>query len=185
MRNIPGTITDPNLDHVIPNTRADLEKSIASFDVIGLDEYQEYASETAIYPRVYTEDQVKEIVLDVVIQWADEIGQPDIAYIMEDIEEALIARETPFNRLVYPILGLVGEAGEISNKLKKIARDKKGKMDVEAVEDTEKELGDVFWYVSAIATELKTKLSYVASENVAKLFSRKERGVLSGSGDNR
>jgi NTP pyrophosphatase (non-canonical NTP hydrolase) len=47
------------------------------------------------------------------------------------------------------------------------------------------ELGDVLWYLSALATELDTNLSSVADKNIQKLFSRKERGVLKGSGDNR
>ena len=106
------------------------------------------------------------------------ISEEKIAYVLDKYE-------TPFNRLVYPILGIVGEAGELANKLKKVARDDQGQMDLHAVEDTEKELGDVQWYVAAIATELRTRLSSVANNNLNKLFSRKARGVLGGSGDNR
>ncbi len=48
-----------------------------------------------------------------------------------------------------------------------------------------KELGDVLWYVSAAATELGVTLEEVANENLLKLYDRKQRGVLQGSGDNR
>ncbi|MBU4141821.1 hypothetical protein KKE99_03030, partial [Patescibacteria group bacterium] len=48
-----------------------------------------------------------------------------------------------------------------------------------------KELGDVLWYVSQIASELGLSLEEAASENLKKLFSRKDRGVIKGSGDNR
>lgn len=86
---------------------------------------------------------------------------------------------------VYPTLGLANEAGEFAGKIKKIFRDDKGKITKEKKEDLMHELGDVLWYVSQIATELDFKLSDVAQENLKKLFSRKKRGTLHGSGDNR
>jgi NTP pyrophosphatase (non-canonical NTP hydrolase) len=93
--------------------------------------------------------------------------------------------ENEFTRLVYPVLGLVGEAGEIANKLKKVARDKEGQWGADLTQDYEGELGDVQWYVAAIATGMKSKLGDIARKNINKLFSRKARGVLGGSGDNR
>ncbi len=45
---------------------------------------------------------------------------------------------------VYPTLGLAGEAGEVADKIKKVIRDKNGKLDKETVKDIEKELGDVY-----------------------------------------
>ncbi len=86
---------------------------------------------------------------------------------------------------VYPTLGLSGEAGEVAEKIKKVLRDKGGKIDDETRAVVEKELGDVLWYVAQLATELGLDLGAVAEKNLAKLASRKERGVLSGSGDNR
>ena len=47
------------------------------------------------------------------------------------------------------------------------------------------ELGDVIWYLSQVATELNLNLDDIASDNLVKLFSRKERGVLHGNGDAR
>ena len=87
--------------------------------------------------------------------------------------------------LNYPILGLAGEAGEICNKYKKILRDKEGETDVNDIDQLAKELGDVLWYVTQIATELGTNLETVARVNIMKLGDRKERGVLGGSGDDR
>jgi len=86
---------------------------------------------------------------------------------------------------VYPTLGLSGEAGEVAEKIKKVLRDRGGKIDDETRAVVEKELGDVLWYVAQLATELGLDLGAVAEKNLAKLASRKERGVLSGSGDNR
>jgi len=83
-------------------------------------------------------------------------------------------------KLVYPALGLAGEAGEVAEKVKKLIRD--GTLQVE---DLKKELGDVLWYVSAPASDLNIDLDDVAATNVAKLQSRSARGVIGGSGDNR
>jgi hypothetical protein len=47
------------------------------------------------------------------------------------------------------------------------------------------ELGDVTWYIARLADELGVSLSDVLAGNVAKLLSRKSRGVIHGSGDNR
>lgn len=89
------------------------------------------------------------------------------------------------NNFIYPTLGLSGEAGEVSEKIKKVIRDKEGIIDDETRESIKKELGDVLWYVSQIATELGISLDDIAEENIEKLYSRMKRGKLNGSGDNR
>ncbi len=86
---------------------------------------------------------------------------------------------------VYPTLGLSGEAGEVAEKVKKVIRDKGGKIDEETREAIKKELGDVLWYVAQLASELKLSLDEVATGNIEKLYDRMERGKLSGNGDNR
>lgn len=86
---------------------------------------------------------------------------------------------------IYPTLGLAGESGEVAEKIKKVIRDKGGIIDETTKQEIAKELGDVLWYVSQIASELGLSLEDVASENIKKLFSRKDRGVLNGNGDNR
>lgn len=85
------------------------------------------------------------------------------------------------SRVVYPTLGLCGETGEIAEKIKKHIRDGK-ELDKE---DLKKELGDVLWYLSALAGDLGIDLQDVALTNYLKLKSRKERNVIQGSGDNR
>ena len=89
------------------------------------------------------------------------------------------------NNFIYPTLGLVGESGEIAEKIKKVLRDSNGVISEEKRVELKKELGDVLWYISNLAVELKLDLDDIASTNIEKLFSRKERGVLGGSGDNR
>lgn len=86
---------------------------------------------------------------------------------------------------IYPTLGLAGEAGEVAEKVKKVLRDSGGQFDADAVAAIKKELGDVLWYVARLAAELGLDMDEIAAENLAKLAARKQRGTLSGSGDER
>ncbi len=83
-------------------------------------------------------------------------------------------------KVIYPTLGLCGEAGEVAEKVKKQVRD--GNFNRHEVA---KELGDVLWYLANLANDIGYSLSEVAVMNVDKLQSRKDRNVISGSGDNR
>lgn len=83
---------------------------------------------------------------------------------------------------VYAILGLAGEVGEIYSLCAKAVRDGY-KTDHEL--NMKKELGDVLWFVAAIAMDNGYTLEDIAQSNIAKLFARKEKGTLQGSGDNR
>ena len=83
------------------------------------------------------------------------------------------------------LLGLIGETGEIAEKFKKIYRDNDGKMSQEQLDDMKKELGDVLWYIATVAEYLGINMQDIAEFNIEKLASRKKRGKLQGSGDNR
>lgn len=87
--------------------------------------------------------------------------------------------------LVYSVLGLVGESGEIAEKFKKLLRDKQGELSPEDTKEILKEVGDVLWYINSISHLLGSSLEEVASLNLDKVLSRKARGVIGGSGDNR
>ena len=87
--------------------------------------------------------------------------------------------------LLYPTLGLCGEAGAVAEKIKKMVRDDAGVLSPERREALAKELGDVLWYVAQLATEAGLDLDAVAAGNLDKLLSRRERDVLRGSGDDR
>ena len=87
---------------------------------------------------------------------------------------------------IYPALGLCGEAGEVAEKIKKSIRDGLHNWpDEQFKEDLTKELGDVLWYISALASDLDISLNEIAESNLQKLASRKKRNKIGGSGDNR
>jgi len=89
------------------------------------------------------------------------------------------------DNLLYPTLGLCGEAGEVAEKVKKMIRDDGGILTDERRAALSKELGDVLWYVAQVATEADLDLAAIAEANLQKLLSRRERDVLQGSGDDR
>ena len=104
---------------------------------------------------------------------------PDVSDYSEWVEGKIITEgET---RLIENVLGLVGEAGEVAEKVKKLLRDD-SKLDKS---DIIKELGDVAFYTAALANYFGSNLNTVLEVNMAKLNDRAQRGVISGSGDSR
>ena len=98
-------------------------------------------------------------------------------------ETAIFPKE---KALEYLALGLTSEAGEVAGKVKKLIRDGE---DVEGFELKKiaiaSEIGDVLWYCAMMAKEVGVPLNTIMQENLRKLHSRKERGTLQGSGDER
>ena len=89
------------------------------------------------------------------------------------------------HKLTYPTLGLNGEAGEVAEKVKKIIRDSGGVVSPAIKLSLQRELGDVLWYLSQVATDLDIDLGETANGNLAKLADRASRNAISGSGDDR
>lgn len=98
--------------------------------------------------------------------------------------------------IAYCALGLAGEAGEVANKIKKLYRDtpllarvivEEGTDSItDAIKpDIKAELGDVLWYITALAQEFDLSLEEIMEYNMEKLLDRRNRNVLGGSGDNR
>jgi len=98
-------------------------------------------------------------------------------YEMKAAQTAIFPKE---KALEYLALGLTSEAGEVAGKVKKLIRDGKG--DKKAIAS---EIGDVLWYCAMLAKETEVPLNDIMKENLKKLHSRKERGTLKGSGDDR
>lgn len=110
-------------------------------EIFGLNEYQQRALETAVYPQD--------------------------------------------KKIIYPTLGLTGEAGEVADKVKKVLRDNNQEFDDERKKAIALELSDVMWYCATLANDLGYTLQEIAEMNYAKLKSRQERGKIGGSGDER
>ena len=87
--------------------------------------------------------------------------------------------------IIYPTLGLTGEAGEVANKVKKIIRDGSNKDNDNLVSEIKAEIGDCLWYIAVLADDFNIKLSDIASANIEKLANRKKKGTIHGSGDTR
>ena len=95
------------------------------------------------------------------------------------VEEKILTQGK--DRLVENVLGLVGEAGEVAEKVKKMVRDNKSINQKDIV----KELGDVLFYTTALANIYGGTLKSIIELNMEKLDGRMERGTLRGSGDKR
>lgn len=63
-------------------------------------------------------------------------------------------------QVIYPIIGLAGEVGELFNKFKKVIRGDKLREEFEAA--LLSELGDVMWYATAICYDLGFSVDLVA-----------------------
>ena len=87
--------------------------------------------------------------------------------------------------IIYPTLGLTGEAGEVANKVKKIIRDGSDSKDEKLVSEIKAEIGDCLWYIAVLANDFDIKLSDIASTNLEKLENRKKNNTIHGSGDTR
>lgn len=87
-------------------------------------------------------------------------------------------------KVVYPALGLNGEAGEVAEKVKKVLRGDSEMTDSKR-QDIALELGDVLWYLAVCANDIGYRLDDIAKMNIKKLEMRQKKGLLSGNGDHR
>lgn len=101
---------------------------------------------------------------------------------LSDYQLAAMSFRLPSANRSYALAGLTGEVGELNSLIAKSIRDHNGLMDVLAVK---KELGDILWFVAAIAADFGFGLDDVGMTNIDKLNSRKSRNKIQGSGDER
>lgn len=103
-------------------------------------------------------------------------------YQKKALETAIYPAE---QKIIYPTLGMCGEAGEVADKVKKVIRDNNQDFTTEKKAEIAKEIGDVLWYCATLAHDLGYSLDQIAEINYSKLKSRQMRGKISGEGDNR
>lgn len=98
--------------------------------------------------------------------------------------------------VIYPLLGIAGETGELIEKIKKVCRNS---AEPESLDDflvtlqwqpdladsIQKEVGDILWYIAEFCTRMNMSLSVVMEMNLKKILDRKNRGVIRGEGDSR
>lgn len=99
----------------------------------------------------------------------------------DSYQHAAMSYRKPSADYIYALLGLSGEVGELHSYLAKSIRDQYA-VDADHVA---KELGDILWFIAAIAADNDLSLSEIADKNIAKLEGRKARGTIGGSGDER
>lgn len=128
--------------------------------------------------------------LQLLLEW-DYPNNPFDSGLLSDLDlYQIAAQETAIyptlgHPIVYPALGLAGEAGEVAEKVKKLCRDSDGIISEDFRLALKKELGDVLWYISEVARQIDLTMSDVAWSNIKKLHQRQQKGKLHGSGDNR
>jgi len=86
-------------------------------------------------------------------------------------------------KLVRSFFGIAGEAGELMEKVKKYLR---GDYEIDELKNrSEKEIGDILYYLAVCSHELGLSLDEIAENNIAKLAKRNQEGKIKGDGDNR
>ena len=100
---------------------------------------------------------------------------------LNEYQEKAMSFRLPSATPTYALLGLIGEVGELYGPMAKAIRDGGSLSRSELM----KELGDILWFIAAIAEDLEMDLEVVARKNIQKLTDRKARDVIKGSGDDR
>jgi NTP pyrophosphatase (non-canonical NTP hydrolase) len=141
------------------------------------------------YPSLLVRSTASGVTAVVSLQIRPSLGAGTVGFVrLSDYQQrsrATAVYPDAGENLTYPALGLCGEAGECAEKVKKAIRDDGGALTEERRAALAAELGDVLWYAAQLATEAGLDLDEIAEANLAKLLSRRERGVLQGSGDSR
>ncbi len=115
--------------------------------------------------------------------WIKEKYNMDFNTYQDDAVKTAIYPDT--HKILYPALGMAGEAGEVANKVKKIIRDGPTNLPEDWRDQLAGEIGDVLWYCAALARDINMPLALIAAQNRDKLKARQQKGTLSGSGDTR
>lgn len=99
--------------------------------------------------------------------------------------------------VAYMLTGLNAEVGEVNDKFAKAIRKEQiaiTRNNLATWQDRtpdaweanlQKEIGDCLWFLSGICSVMGWQMNDIAQQNIDKLTSRAQRGVIIGDGDNR
>lgn len=106
---------------------------------------------------------------------------------LSDYERIAMSTKVGWNKneILYPLIGMCGETGEVADKIKKVLRDKNGKFSESDSLEILKEIGDTLWYMTALCQDLGYTLKDAANINLEKVTKRREDNTIHGEGDNR
>lgn len=103
---------------------------------------------------------------------------------LNDYQDKVLKFRTESADAMYAMIGLSGEVGELHSLVAKAIRD--GIKDEAEFElNVKKELGDILWFVAAIAHDFETSMDEIANMNYYKLKDRFDRNAVGGSGNDR
>lgn len=109
-------------------------------------------------------------------------------------QKALVYKAYPqINNVLYPLLALQEEIGEVSGKVAKFLRRGGTLSEMHRGDDNaldlrmklRAELGDVLWNLAVLAYDLGFSLGDIGEQNLSKLADRADRGMIIGEGDDR
>ena len=101
----------------------------------------------------------------------------------EDFTEFAVDCRTKGNECdnpMYMALGMVSEAGEAGDVVKKAIRDSGGEFDTERLAELLAECGDTLWYMVNLLDQFGLTIADAMDSNSAKLFGRKKTGRVIG-----
>lgn len=105
------------------------------------------------------------------------VGKPFLDELQDEAFSTAIYPRSRELRILYPMVGLSAEVGELANHIKKIFRDDGGVIEESRLRTIKDELGDVWWYLNVLAKELGLDMSDIVESNLEKLRKRhKEEG---------
>jgi len=166
---------------------------------MNLDNYQEQAATTAVYPEQHRYSYPALGVCDEVGEFCEKLLPPratpqELVDELGDVMWYAAQTATDFDLSLSdcyfnagppndaPDFAMIFAAARLAGRVKKVMRgdDIDGK-----IEDITSEIGRIVRSVERIAGILEVTLDDVCDRNLEKLFDRKDRGVIKGDGDER
>lgn len=182
-----GVGTTKPVDHPVTGAPLNYDEETAHKAIeLGFLAYQNRAVRTAIYPG-----RRKALgLLYAVLGLFNEAGELLEKVINNEQIRELLAEEKPFNESLEGMVKAAIDAGFWKKKIRDhnyhpIDADVPLDFTPKELDELQKEVGDVQWYVAGVCDELGRYCGDAAVQNLKKLADRAARGKIQGSGDGR